>query len=72
MGVLAPARTPRDIIAVLNREIAKSFSTQDVKERFAVLGFEPVASTPEEFTKQIRSDIETWGRVIRAGNLKPD
>jgi len=57
---------------VLNREIAKSFSTPDVSERFAVLGFEPVASTPEEFTTQIRNDIETWGRVIRAGNLKPD
>ncbi len=72
VGVLAPAGTPRDIIVVLNREIAKSFSTPDVSERFAVLGFEPVASTPEEFTTQIRNDIETWGRVIRAGNLKPD
>jgi len=44
----------------------------DIKERFATLGFVPVASSPEEFAALIRSDMETWGKVIRAGNLKPD
>jgi tripartite-type tricarboxylate transporter receptor subunit TctC len=72
VGVFAPARTPKDIIGVLNREIAKSLTLPDLKVRFAELGFVPVGSSAEEFTSQIRSDMETWGKVIRAGNLKPD
>jgi tripartite-type tricarboxylate transporter receptor subunit TctC len=72
VGVFAPARTPKDVIGVLNREIAKSLALPDLKVRFAELGFVPVGSSAEEFTSLIRSDMETWGKVIRAGNLKPD
>ena len=72
VGVLAPARTPRDIIVVLNREIAKALASPDIKERFAVLGFVPVGSSPEEFSSRIKSDMDTWAKVIRAGNLKPE
>jgi tripartite-type tricarboxylate transporter receptor subunit TctC len=70
LGVLVPARTPKDIIAVLNREIAKALASPDVRERFATLGFVPVASSPEEFAALLKSDMETWARVIRAGKLK--
>ena len=72
VGVFAPARTPKDIVAVLNREIAKALASPDIKERFATIGFVPVGSSPEEFAALIRSDTETWGKVIRAGNLKPE
>lgn len=72
IGVFAPAGTPKDIIAVLNREIAKALTSPDIKERFAVMGFAPVASSPEEFASLIRSDMDKWGQVIRAANLKPD
>jgi tripartite-type tricarboxylate transporter receptor subunit TctC len=72
VGVFAPARTPKDIIAVLNREIARALASPDIKERFATLGFVPVGSSPEALAALIRSDMETWGKVIRAGNLKPD
>lgn len=72
VGVFAPARTPKDIIIVLNREIAKALASSDIKERFATLGFMPVGSSPEEFGSLIKSDMDTWGRVIRAGNLKSD
>lgn len=72
VGVFAPARTPKDIVALLNREIAKALASADIKERFATIGFVPVGSSPEEFAALIRSDMETWGKVIRAGNLKPD
>ena len=41
-----------------------------MKQRLATLGFEPVVSTPEEFTKQIAIEIEKWGNVIRAANIK--
>lgn len=72
VGVFAPAKTPKDIIAALNREIAKAVMSPDIRERFATLGFVPVGSSPEEFAALIKSDMETWGKVIRAGNLKPD
>ena len=72
VGVLAPAGTPKDIIAVLNREVARSLASPDIKERFATLGFVPVGSSPEEFAALIRSDTERWGKVIRAANLKSD
>jgi tripartite-type tricarboxylate transporter receptor subunit TctC len=72
IGALAPAGTPKDIVATLQREIAKAVASPDLKERFIALGFAPVGSTPEEFAAFIRSEMETWSKVIRAGNLKPD
>ena len=72
IGALAPAGTPKEIVALLQREIAKAAASPDLKERFVALGFAPVGNTPEEFAAFIRSEMETWGKVIRAGNLKPD
>jgi tripartite-type tricarboxylate transporter receptor subunit TctC len=70
VGILVPAGTPKDIVALLQRETAKIIALPDVKERLATLGFEPVASTPEEFGKHISAEIELWGKVIRAANIK--
>jgi tripartite-type tricarboxylate transporter receptor subunit TctC len=70
VGVLVPAGTPQEIVRLLHREIATIIALPDMKARLATLGFEPVVSTPEEFESQIRSEIETWGRVIRAANIK--
>jgi tripartite-type tricarboxylate transporter receptor subunit TctC len=70
VGFVVPARTPKEIIGVLNREIVKSMASPDMRERLAMLGNEPVGSTPEEFGKRIRAEIATWGRVIRAANIK--
>ena len=72
VGVFAPAKTPKDIIAVLHRELAKALASPDIKERFATIGFVPVGSSPEELAALIKSDTENWSKVIRAGNLKPD
>jgi len=72
VGVFAPAGTAKNIIAVLNREIAKAVASADIKERLTVLGFAPVGSSPEELASRIRSDMDRWGKVIRAANLKPD
>src|SRR5436190_10877830 len=47
-GLVAPAGTPKEIVDLLYREIAKAVAQPDVKERLAVLGFKPVANTPEE------------------------
>ena len=44
----------------------------DVKERLATLGFESIASSPEEFGAQIRTESEKWGKVIRDANIKAE
>jgi len=71
-GVFVPAGTPGEIITHLNREIAKSMALPDVEERLLALGFERVASTPEEFATQIEIEREKWAKVIRAANIKVD
>ena len=70
VGVLVPAGTPKEIIVLLHREIAKIIVLPDMKERLATLGFEPDVSTPEDFAKRIGVEIETWGNVIRAAKIK--
>ena len=57
-----PAATPKDIVAVLVREIAKSVGQPEVRERLTQLGFKPVANTPDEFSARIKLQIDTWGK----------
>jgi tripartite-type tricarboxylate transporter receptor subunit TctC len=70
VGVLVPAGTPKDIVTSLNREIVRSIALAETKERLAALGFEPVASTPEDMAERIKVEVEIWGKVIRAANIK--
>jgi len=70
VGFLVPAGTPKDIIALLNREVVKSIAPPEMEERLATLGYDPVASTPEEFGKRISAELATWRKVIRAANIK--
>jgi tripartite-type tricarboxylate transporter receptor subunit TctC len=70
VGVLVPARTPKEIVTLLHREIVKILASEDIKERLTTIGFDIVASTPEEFDSRIRAEIEIYGKVIRAGNIK--
>ncbi len=70
VGFLVPAGAPKDVIALLNREIVRSLSTPDMKERQATLGNDIVASTPEEFSRRIRTELELWARVIKAANIR--
>src|SRR6201995_526950 len=69
-GIVAPAATPKEIVALLAREIAKGVNQPDVKERLATLGFTPVANTPDEFAARIKLEIDKWSKVVRAANLK--
>jgi tripartite-type tricarboxylate transporter receptor subunit TctC len=70
VGALVPTGTPKDIIVQLNAEIGKVVKAPELKERLAQLGLDPVASTPEAFTQQMRAEEEKWAKVIRAGNIK--
>jgi tripartite-type tricarboxylate transporter receptor subunit TctC len=71
-GILAPAGTPRPIIDLLNREIAKVMASPDVRERMLAIGFEPLVTTPEEFAERIRIDIPRLGRIVREAHIKPE
>jgi tripartite-type tricarboxylate transporter receptor subunit TctC len=72
VGVLVPSGTPRDIIERLNREIVAIVALPAVRERLAALGFEPIASTPAEFSARIQAEIAKWAKVIRDANIKPE
>jgi len=69
-GILVRAGTSKEIIARLHGEITKAMAQPDAQERMAVLGFEPVNNTPEEFAAWIKAEIEKWGKVVRAANLR--
>ncbi|MBR1212042.1 tripartite tricarboxylate transporter substrate binding protein [Bradyrhizobium sp. JYMT SZCCT0180] len=69
-GVLAPAGTPKEIVDLLYREIAKAVGQADVKERLTALGFKPVANRPEEFGARIKLEMEKWGKVVRDAKLR--
>jgi len=70
LGVLVPVGTPRGVIDRLHREIVRIVALPDVRERLSSLGFEPIASTPEELSDRIRWEIDKWAKIIRAANIK--
>jgi len=69
-GVLAPGGTPAEIIDRLNREIVKIVAAPDVRERLATLGFESIASTPQQFADRIKQEIAQWAKVIKSAGIK--
>jgi len=69
-GVVAPAGTPKEIVELLSREIAKAAALPDVREKLTAMGFKPVANKPDEFAARIRLEMEKWGKVVRDANLK--
>ncbi len=71
-GMLVPVGTPQPVIDLLHREIVKIVQMPDVKERFAALGFDPIANTPAEFVAQMRAEITKWGRVIKDAGIRAE
>ena len=69
---ITPAGTPKDIVALLHREIVAIVALPDVKERLGALGFEPVANTPEQFAAQIKRELVKWDKVVRDANIKAE
>ena len=70
-GYLAPAKTPREIIDRLHRDIAKALANPKVIEALHKTGVEPVAMTPEEFGRYIKREYDTWGKVVKEAGIKP-
>jgi tripartite-type tricarboxylate transporter receptor subunit TctC len=69
-GVAVPAGTPAPIIARLHAEAAKALQSQEMKEKLALDGAQPVGSTPAEFAALIRRELEKWARVVRAAGIE--
>ena len=71
-GILAPAGTPRDIITRLNGEWIKIAAMPDTREKMQNAGFEPMSSTPENFSEFVKTEIVRWGKVIKDANVSID
>jgi tripartite-type tricarboxylate transporter receptor subunit TctC len=70
VGIFAPAKTPAPIVQRLQKEIAAVLQTAFVRERYGVLGIEPVGNTPDAFTGQVREDLARWEKVVKAANVR--
>jgi tripartite-type tricarboxylate transporter receptor subunit TctC len=69
-GIFAPAATPQAIVGRLNKELSTVLQSAFVKERYAVLGIEPVGNSPEAFGAQVREDLARWEKVVKAANVR--
>jgi tripartite-type tricarboxylate transporter receptor subunit TctC len=69
---LAPAGTPREIVARLSAETAKVVASPDIRARFEQLGVDPVGSTPAEAARFLDEEIAKWSRVITTAKVKPE
>jgi len=70
VGVLVPAKTPKDIITLLNHEIAAVVAMPEMQERLTQLGFETANATPEELAAFLKAEIPRWANVVRAAGIK--
>ena len=71
-GMLAPAATPKEIVAQLNLEIVKTLQRTVVRERLASEMVEPVGNTPDQFHAFMKAEIARWAPVVKASGMKPD
>jgi tripartite-type tricarboxylate transporter receptor subunit TctC len=71
-GVLAPARTPRAIVAKLNDEIVRILRLPEVEQRLVAQAADPVASEPEDFAGHIAAETRKWAQVIRQAGIRPE
>lgn len=72
IGVLAPARTPAELIGRLNREMVALLRSPGMQAALLAQGAEPAASTQEEFAAYIRSETQKWGRVVKGAGIKAE
>jgi len=70
IGMMAPARTPRDIVNRLHDEVVKALNTTEVKERFASLGADAWTLSPEQFDGYIRDEIKSNAGLVKAAGLE--
>jgi len=69
-ALLAPAKTPREIVTRLHADMTAVLRQPDVRQRFAADGADPVGNTPEEFAQFIRSELDKWAKVARGAGIE--
>jgi tripartite-type tricarboxylate transporter receptor subunit TctC len=69
-GLVAPAGTPRNIVATLHRAIVETLKDPGAQQKLAALGIDIVGGTPDEFTAYIGSEIPKWAAIIKASGAK--
>jgi tripartite-type tricarboxylate transporter receptor subunit TctC len=68
----APAKTPRDVVAKLNDATVKALRSPDIRSRMEQIGFDVVASTPDEFGRFMQAEVDRWTTVVQRGGIKPE
>jgi tripartite-type tricarboxylate transporter receptor subunit TctC len=71
-GILAPARTPREILRQLNAELVRIIRDPEINRTFIELGIDPLGTSPEEFGKNLRADITQWSDLVRRRNIRAE
>jgi len=71
-AVFAPAGTPKDVVAVLGREIVRIMNVPEVRERFANDGFEPAGTGPAEFAQFLGAELVKWAKAVEMAGVKPE
>ena len=71
-GLLAPAGTPKDVVAKLNAEANKALAAADVRDKLITAGIEPVGGTAAQFNSFIQSEMTRWAKVAQAAGVQPE
>ncbi len=71
-GILAPAGTPKEVVAKLNVAINDAFKFEDVRTRLIGAGIEIQGGTPEQFGNVIKAEVDKWGRIVKEAGIQPE
>ena len=71
-GVFGPARLPAEIVTKLHRSTVDFLQSADGRSKLGALSLDIVGSTPQEFERHLKAELEKWGRVVKAAGIKPE
>ena len=71
-GLVAPAKTPRELVAKLNQAVVKGLANPETRERLLAQGIEPVGNSPAEFSKFLREELPKWGQIVKISGARVD
>jgi tripartite-type tricarboxylate transporter receptor subunit TctC len=71
-GIFAPAHTPPDIVARVEKESLLVLADRELRARFAMIGFEIAPLDAARLDRYVRAEIDHWGKLVRAANIQPE
>jgi len=71
-ALVAPAATPKDVVARLNTEVVKLLQETEMRDKLAAQGFEVRTSTPEQLGQYMKSEIAKWAPLVKESGVKPE